>query len=168
VNQPKVSGSIKYDGPGSQVGNLNGSFQLFYFDFLELSRRTGAGQVDRTRRFIQTEDEHNYELGGDYEWALGPGRLKLIGLRRFEHSPSSQSSIISFADGRPSTGNRFTQSGDETETVGRAEYRLKFGPNDLQLSAEAAFNSLDNVSNFFLLQPTASSRRCRYPAALPR
>jgi hypothetical protein len=156
VDQPQISGSLKYDGPGSQVGNLNGSFQFFIFDFLELSRRTGPGQVDRTRRFVQTEDEHNYELGGDYEWALGPGRLKLIGLHRFESSPSEQSSIISFVDDAPSTGNRFARTGDEAETVGRAEYRLKSGASDWQFSAEAAYNSLDNVSEFFLLLPDGS------------
>jgi hypothetical protein len=163
VDQPRLSGSIKYDGPGSQVGNLNGSFQLFYFDFLELSRRTGPGQVDRTRRFTQGEDEHNYELGGDYEWALGPGRLKLIGLHRFERSPNTQTSIISFADERASTGNRFNQTGDEAETVGRAEYRVKRGPNDFQLSAEAAFNSLDNASGFFLLQPNGDFQEIPLP-----
>ena len=163
VDQPRLSGSIKYDGPGSQVGNLNGSFQLFYLDFLELSRRTGPGQVDRTRRFTQGEDEHNYELGGDYEWALGPGRLKLIGLHRFERSPNTQTSIISFADERASTGNRFNQTGDEAETVGRAEYRVKRGPNDFQLSAEAAFNSLDNASGFFLLQPNGDFQEIPLP-----
>jgi hypothetical protein len=165
VDQPRISGSIKYDGPGSQVGNLNGSFQLFYFDFLERSRRTGPGQVDRERRFTQSEDEYNYEVGGDYEWALGAGRLKLIGLHRFEHSPSAQASVISFADERPSTGNRFTQTGDESETVGRAEYRLKLGSNDFQLSAEAAFNSLDNVSEFFLLQPDGAFEAVPLPGA---
>ncbi|WP_431849096.1 TonB-dependent receptor plug domain-containing protein [Allosphingosinicella sp.] len=152
-DQPKLSGSIKYDGPGSQVGNLNGSFQLFLLDFIEVSRRSGPGQVDRTRRFIQTENEHNYEVGGDYEWALGPGRLKLIGLHRFEHSPSVTTSVISFADASASTGSRFTQTGDETETVGRIEYRLKSGRSDWQFSGEAAFNSLDNVSGLFVLDP---------------
>jgi hypothetical protein len=163
VDQPRLSGSFKYDGPGSQVGNLNGSFQLFYFDFLELSRRSGTGQVDRTRRFVQSEDEYNYEVGGDYEWALGPGRLKLIGLHRFEHSPSLQTSVISFADERSSTGNRFSQTGDETETVGRAEYRLKLGANDLQLSAEAAFNSIDSVGELFLLQPDGEFEQVPLP-----
>lgn len=152
-DQPKLSGSIKYDGPGSQVGNLNGSFQLFILDFIEVSRRSGPGQIDRMRRFVQTEDEHNYEIGGDYEWALGVGRLKLIGLHRFEHSPSVTNSIISFADDAPSIGSRFTQTGDESETVGRVEYRLKSGRTDWQFSGEAAFNSLDNVSGLFVLDP---------------
>jgi hypothetical protein len=153
VDQPKISGSLKYDGPGSQVGNLTGSFQLFNYDFLELSERTGPGQVDRVRRLTTTEREHNYEVSGDYEWALGPGRLKLIGLHRFEHSPTVTTSILSFADGAVDTGNRFKQTGDESESVGRAEFRLKSGPNDWQFSAEAAFNSLDNVSGLFLLEP---------------
>jgi hypothetical protein len=153
VNQPKLSGSLKYDGPGTQVGNLNGSFQYFLLDFLEVSNRSGPGQVDRQRRFVQTEDEYNYEIGGDYEWALGVGRLKLIGLHRFEHSPSVTTSVISFANEAPSTGNRFTQTGDESETVGRVEYRLKSGRSDWQFSGEAAFNSLDNVSSLFLLGP---------------
>ena len=150
-DQPKLSGSIKYDGPGSQVGNLNGSAQLFILDFIEVSNRSGPGQIDRQRRFIQTENEYNYEIGGDYEWALGSGRLKLIGLHRFEHSPSVTTSVISFADASPSTGSRFTQTGDESETVGRIEYRLKSGRSDWQFSGEAAFNSLDNVSGLFVL-----------------
>jgi hypothetical protein len=77
-------------------------------------------------------------------------------------------SVISFADQSPSIGNRFTQTGDEAETVGRAEYRLKSGPNDWQFSAEAAFNSLDNISGLFILQPTAISRKSPCLAAPPR
>ena len=151
VDQPKISGSFKYDGPGSQVGNLNVSGQLFNYTFRERSERTGPDQVDRVRRVRDTEREHNYELSGDYEWALGPGRQKLIGLRSFEHSPFISTAIIAFADGSPSTGSRFTQTADESETIGRAEYRWKAGASDWQLSAEAAFNVLDVVSGLFEL-----------------
>lgn len=153
VDQPKLSGNFKFDGPGSSVGNLNLSYQFFIVDFLELSERSGPGQPDRIRRFTQTEDEHNYEIGGDYEFAFGPGRLKLIGLHRFEHSPVVNASIISFEDDSPSIGSRFTQLGDEMETIGRAEYRWKTGVNEWQLSAEGAFNSLDNVAGLFILLP---------------
>jgi hypothetical protein len=64
INQPKISGSLKYDGPGTQVGNLSASAQIFHFDFLELSERSGPGQVDRVRRFTTTEREYNYEVSG--------------------------------------------------------------------------------------------------------
>ena len=156
VDQPKISGSFKYDGPGSQIGNLNLSAQLFNLTFRERSERTGPGQVDRIRRVRDTEREHNYEVSGDYEWALGPGRLKLIGLRSFEHSPFISTAIIDFADDRPSTGSRFSQTADESETVGRLEYRWKSGPSDWQLSAEAAFNVLDVVSGLFVLDEDGS------------
>jgi hypothetical protein len=154
VNQPKLSGSFKYDGPGSSIGNLNASYQLFQLNFQELSERSGPGQVDRVRRVTTTEREYNYEIGADYEFALGFGRLKLIGLHSFEHSPVITTAITSFLDLSNPTGSRFSQTGDESETIGRAEYRWKTGASDWQISAEGAFNSLDNVGGLFVLQPS--------------
>ena len=153
IDQPKLSGSFKYTGPGTSLGNLNLSYQLFRYRFVEVSERSGPGQVDRVRRVETTEREHNYEIGGDYEFALGGGRLKLIGLHNFERSPTVTTAITNFLGGSDRIGSRFSQVGDETETIGRAEYRWKAGPADWQVSAEAAFNVLDNVSGFFLLQP---------------
>lgn len=163
VDQPKLSGSFKYDGPGSQIGNLNLSAQLFRLRFLERSDRSGPGQVDRQRNFRQSEDEYNYEVSGDYEWPLGPGRLKLIGLHGFEHSPVVTNSIIDFADGSPSIGSRFTQTGDEAETVGRVEYRWTAGRSDFQLSGEAAYNSLDNVAGLFVLDEVGAFEEIALP-----
>lgn len=151
VDSPKLSGSFKIDGPGDSIGNLSLSGALFRLRFTEISERSGPGQIDRRRRFRQTENEYNYEASGDYEFGLGPGRFKLIGLHSFEHSPSVTTSIISFADRSPDNGSRFTQNGNESETVGRAEYRWTAGRSDWQLSAEAAFNSLDNISGLFVL-----------------
>jgi hypothetical protein len=153
VNQPKLSGSFKYDGPGTSVGNVNASYQLFQLNFQELSERSGPGQVDRVRRLTTTEREYNYEIGADYEFALGPGRLKLIGLHSFEHSPVITTAVISFLDLSNPTGSRFSQTGDESETIGRVEYRWKTGASDWQISAEGAFNSLDNIGGLFALQP---------------
>jgi hypothetical protein len=106
------------------------------------------------RLLTTTEREYNYEIGADYEFALGAGRLKLIGLHSFEHSPVTTTAIISFSDLSSSTGSRFSQTGDESETIGRAEYRWKTGTSDWQISAEGAFNSLDNIGGLFVLQPT--------------
>ena len=39
------------------------------------SVQPGRGRVDEAFRF--KEDEHNFDLGGDYEMGLGKGRLKL-------------------------------------------------------------------------------------------
>ncbi|MGF1549346.1 MAG: TonB-dependent receptor plug domain-containing protein [Sphingomonadaceae bacterium] len=152
-DRPRLSASFKYDGPGEDVGNLNLSYERFWFDGKETSLRSGPGLPDRSRLFTDSEDEYNYELGGDYEFALMGGRLKLIGLHRFEHSPFDTRVVTSFSDLRPDAGNRFVRIGDESETIARAEYRWSGGDNDWQLAAEGAFNSLDNVSNLFVLQP---------------
>ena len=154
--QPKISGSLGYEGAGGDIANLNGSFQIFHSDITELSLRSGPGQPDRERFLKEREREYNYELGGDYEFGLGGGRLKLIGLRRFEHSPFTQLLTTDFADGRPRTGDRFEQNANEAETILRGEYRWKAGPADWQVSGEGALNILDIANGLFTLNPAGA------------
>lgn len=95
--------------------------------------------------------------------ALGSGRLKLIGLHQFEHSPFDTIAVTSFADDSPRTGSRFTRTADEKETIGRAEYRWNMAGADWQLSAEGALNGLDNVSGLFTLLPNGDFREITLP-----
>jgi outer membrane receptor for ferrienterochelin and colicins len=151
--QPKISLGLKHRGKGGAIANLNASYQIFHFDADEISLRSFPGQVDRDRRFHEQEREYNYELGGDYEFGLGGGRLKLIGLRRFEHSPYEQQVVTRFADRRPDTGQRFEQIADETESILRGEYGWKMGGADWQIAAEGALNRLDVDSALSELGP---------------
>ncbi len=162
-NNPRVSGRFSLDGPGSSIGNLNLSYQREYLDFIERGERTGPGRVDRIRVLTAKQRGYEYEMGGDYEFALGPGRLKLIGLNRFEHEPGTQTVVTSFADGSRDVGNRFARIGDQKEQIARAEYRLKRSGADWQLSAEGAFNSLDNVSELFVLRPDGAFEEIPLP-----
>lgn len=154
IEQPKLSASLKYDGPDGAIGNLNMSAALFHLTAHESSLRSGPGQIDRDRNFFEREREYNYEIGGDYDFGLGGGRLKLIGLRRFEHSPYSQNLFVDYADGRPREGDRFTQVADETESILRSEYRWKADGADWQVSAEGALNQLDIANGLFRLDET--------------
>ena len=149
--QPRLSGRFVLDGPGSSVGNLNLSYRQFWYDYVENGFRTGPGRPDRERGVRIEEDGYNYEIGGDFEFALGPGRLKLIGLDRFDHYVPETVVRTRFLDGAPDAGDRFARVGDESERIGRAEYRWTGGGADWQISAEAAYNSLDNVSRLFSL-----------------
>jgi hypothetical protein len=160
---PKATVRLSWDGPGSSVGNFNGSVQGFYYDYRELGERVGPGLADRIRRVANDEDSWAYELGGDYEFALFGGRLKLIGLEQGGHTPFAQDVRTSFADGAPDSGSRFEEIADTHERIGRAEYRWKWGKSDLQLSAEGAFNSLDNVSHFFILRPNGEYEEIPLP-----
>ncbi len=163
---PRLSGSIRRAFGDGSILNANAAFGLFHLDLGEDSLRSGPGQPDRVRILREREREYNYEFGGDYEFGLGGGRLKLIGLRRFEHSPYRQTLTQSFADGRPTQGDRFTQTADETETIARAEYRWRGGRNDWQVSLEGAINQLDVENGLFSLDAAGDFVPIPFPNAV--
>jgi outer membrane receptor for ferrienterochelin and colicins len=150
---PRLSGTLRRTFGDGSILNANAAFALFHMDLGEDSLRSGPGLPDRERILREREREYNYEFGGDYEFGLGGGRLKLIGVRRFEHSPYRQTLSIDYADGRPREGQRFIQTADETETIARGEYRWRSGVNDWQISLEGALNRLDITNDLFSLNP---------------
>lgn len=163
-DQPQISGQIKWDGPGSSVGNLNLLGRHFNYRFDEISRRDRASGPDLERRLGQTEKGNNYEIGADYDFALGGGRLKLIGLIRSSDEPFFQSSLLTYDDASPAIGSRYVQDGKSAEKIGRGEYSWKWGKTDFQLSGEAAFNSLDLVSRLYSLRPDGSFAEEYFPS----
>lgn len=167
-DQPTASGQFKIDGPGSSLGNLNLLYRRVFYRFEETSERDRVTGPDQSRLLAQRYDGYNYEIGGDYELGLLGGRLKLIGLNRRADYPFSQVARTSFSDGAPDAGSRFAQDGVTEELIGRGEYRWKMGRTDLQLSGEAAFNSLDNVSSFFILDPLGDFVEIPFPAGTGR
>ncbi len=150
---PKLSGRITWDPPGDTIANLGGQYQRKYDRYYEDGVRTGPGLPDRLRTVRENGDSWNYEISGDYQFGFGPGKLKLIGLRRFSHEPYSQEIITTPATG-VATGDRFQQVGDLGETIARGEYQWKMFGGDWQLSGEAAFNTLDNVASIAALDPS--------------
>ncbi|MFL6591248.1 MAG: hypothetical protein ACJ8GK_00890 [Luteimonas sp.] len=149
VDQPKLSGHLAYTGARGQIGNLNASWQSVFYHYVEDGVRTSPGLPDRLRSVRSKQGGYNNEIGGDYAFDFGPGNLKLIGLDRFNHTPTSDTVVVNQAGGgTPPSGNRFTRVGDTTERVARAEYRWK-AHGDWQLSTEYAFNKLDSVSALY-------------------
>lgn len=157
-DNPKLAARLVIDGPGSSVGNLNASIQKIWSHYDERSDRTRPqadapwGGPDRQRTITVRNDTWNWELGGDYEFALGPGRLKLIGLNRESHEPYRQTVITTYADGSQTDGDRYAQVGDTAERIARAEYGWKMLGGEWQLAGEGAFNSLHNVAAVAVLQ----------------
>ena len=153
AEQPRFSGRFVFDAPGTAAANLNVLYGRLYFDYLETGTRTFVDGVDTTRRVTIDEHGQNYEVGGDYEFDLGAGRLKLIGVGRGSGYPSETTVITRFADETPAVGFRFMREGDEAERIARGEYRWTRGGAEWQVSAEGAFNSLDSVSHLFEMRP---------------
>jgi hypothetical protein len=144
---PSLSGSLTRSATNGNVLNLTGEVQGFFITETESSLRSGTiDPVDRTRTFRRTEDEYNFELGADYQFEFGPGRLKLIAYHRYEDSPTVSSSITEFANGAPAQGTVFTRDADEGETILRAEYNFKGLGGDLLFAGEAVRNFLDITS----------------------
>ena len=151
---PTLNAQLAWIGASGAKANFNGRYQHVYFDYLEEGLRVGSGLPDRFRTVMSDEGGHNYELGGDYEFALGAGRLKFIGLDRFTRSPVSDTVFDDYLDDvTPTEGVRFRRKGDEKERIARSEYRWKGWGGDLQVSGEYAFNSLDSTAALSFLDP---------------
>ncbi|MEO1489633.1 MAG: hypothetical protein AAFR88_09420, partial [Pseudomonadota bacterium] len=139
-----LSGSFTRVADNGNVLNLTGEVNGFIRREDEISERSGSiDPVDRVREFTTGEDEFNFEVGADYQFGFGPGKLKLIGYHRFEDSPTFSTSITTFADGSPAQGSRFTRDADEGETIARAEYSFPAFGGDLLIAGEGVRNFLD-------------------------
>lgn len=158
TNQPRASARFVIDGPADAIGNLNMAVRDYRSTYAEDGVRQSSGLPDRDRDVRDLQDGWDYEIGGDYEFAWGPGKLKLIGLDRFSALDSDTAVTVDWADGRPRQGDRITRASEEGERILRGEYGWKQGAADWQLSAEAAFNSLDSITRRFALQPSGQEQ----------
>ena len=149
IDRPGVSGSVSHKRQNGGVWNLTGEANGNLFRASESSVRAPAVGDVGERKLRETEDEFNFEVGADYEFDLGAGRLKLIGLHRFEDSPTEARVTFEFANGQPATGSVFKRQADEAETVLRSEYTVRLLGGDWQWSIEGAQNYLDIDSEFF-------------------
>ncbi|WP_199857695.1 TonB-dependent receptor plug domain-containing protein [Erythrobacter sp. EC-HK427] len=151
ADNPRISGSAQWTSPGGTVVNANANYSRSYINFRDTQFRDLTTGVDRLRSFENRDRGYSYQIGGDVEFGLGPGRLKLIGLERFSSSNSRSDSINEFVDNSPDTGNRFAAQATSGERIGRGEYSWTMLGGDWQLAAEAAFNRLDREAQLFEL-----------------
>lgn len=163
-DNPKMSGTLKWDGPGSSVGNFNASYQRGYSNSRDDEERTRIDGDDRHRDYDTRERSYNYEIGGDFEFALGPGRLKLIGLESYEHKRYGEDFVLLPLNGSAATGSRYTSVSDSGEHIGRGEYSWAMLGGDWQLAAEAAFNRYRGVAHLYDLDPSGAFIEVPFPA----
>ncbi|HWK40553.1 MAG TPA: TonB-dependent receptor [Croceibacterium sp.] len=162
---PKLSGRLKWNGPGSLVASVNASYSRTYTDSSNDEWRHVVGGGDLFRDFSNDDDGYDYEIGGDVDFALGPGRLKLIGIERYERFFGPATSLLIPADGSPATGTRFDQTRESGEHIGRGEYRWDMIGGNWQMDAEAAFNRYSAVSSLEILQPDGVFTPIPFPGA---
>lgn len=158
-------GRYHYDGPGvvldlnwtpneNHIGNLNLEFnKTNSANLIRSSRRAEDNPLGTERgRDLETvftggENEWNAKIGADYEFPVGPGKLKAIGYYRFERSPTRSVFSVFALDGEQLDGSIFDRLADEGEAIARTEY--SWSPKDGRdwtFGVEGAFNYLDIVS----------------------
>jgi len=150
--EPRAQLALSWRPESGAIANFNLSYQQQNFEGREIGFRSPVGLPDENtlRRFNFGRDAREAEISGDYEFDLGPGRLKLIGLYNFETSDRVNEVVTTLLQDGSFDGSLFAQEADEQEAIGRLEYA--YSPRqgrDWQLSFEGAFNSLENVSNLF-------------------
>ena len=161
---PRISTTLKWNGPNGLIANFNGSYSRDYTDFSNDEERDLITGVDLFRDYDNSYHDYDYELGGDVDFDLGPGRLKLIGLERFNKGKQKSDSLFIYEDGSPTTGSRFALRSESGERIGRAEYRWEMFGGDWQVDAEAAFNRLDQSAQLFNLEDTGEYTEIDFPS----
>jgi outer membrane receptor for ferrienterochelin and colicins len=159
----KLTAILKYGGNGPVQANLTLDYDPNWSRGNNFQRRVRTdGNSNNWNNHSHTYG-FQYDVSGDVSFPLGGGRLKLIGLRHFEHDPAMTDQRSDYDSGAPSDGIRYGQDTRIGETVGRLEYHWKGGPNDWTVSLERAYNRLSQVSTLASLQPDGSYLDIPYP-----
>jgi len=162
----RLAGTLRYETPGGTIANLNSSYLHRRFHSFDDEIVIGPpGAPPLTDEFDQKNRGHDFEIGGDLDFALGPGRMKLIGLDSSQELSFLTQTVIDPATGDPATGSRFHQQSQRGERIGRGEYSWAMWNAEWQMSFEAAFNKLDQQGELFLLAPSGDFFQIPFPAA---
>ena len=162
---PSLSGSMTWNGPDDMVANLNAQYSRNYNDFSNDEYRDIFDSVNTFRDFDNHGRGYGYEVGGDFEFNLGPGTLKLIGLERFDTNNFGQISQLIPDDDSPATGNRFLGESESGERIARSEYRWEMLGGDWEVDTEYAYNYLDQSSQFFNLEDNGNFEEVPLPTS---
>ena len=163
TDHAKVSAILKYDGRSGLEANLTLDYDPYWKHGINAQRRYPVDGVDNIWTSHDRTSGFSYDANGDVSLPLGGGRLKLIGLRHFEHAPAWLDQRTVYSSGAPDDGIFYGQDAKTAETVGRLEYRWKGGPNAWTMTFERADNRFEQLSSLANLQPDGTYVSVPYP-----
>ncbi len=151
-DRPRLAGTLARRFADGSILNLNLAGELQWFRARSTNELTAIATGEKRDELIGDNDrERLIEVGGDYEFALGGGRLKLIALQSHERANNvSTAQLTPRTAGAIATGRRFARQSSEGESILRGEY--SWGGGAWQIAAEGAYNFLDNRISLGRLQ----------------
>ncbi|MGY6552523.1 MAG: TonB-dependent receptor plug domain-containing protein [Erythrobacter sp.] len=164
-----LGGAFTRVADNGNVLNLNGELLGVVFRETEISRQDNLViPVMRERLFRLNRDTRGFELGADYEFVAGPGRLKLIGVQRLENLPQVSRADLSFSNDTPLSGSEFRRDIDQGETILRSEYTFPALGGNFVAAVEGALNFLDIDSDLQVRDATGVLQPAPLPGASAR
>ena len=151
------------DGPGSSIGNLTLAVTPYWAPTHIKDYRTRADGDNRSRTTDTSLTGGYYDINANIDVALGPGRLKLIGVRHYDFEPVITTQVFRYDSGAPATGVRLDRISRIAETIGRGEYSFTTGKSAWQLSFERAYNDLDQRGALATLTPGGAFQPVPFP-----
>jgi outer membrane receptor for ferrienterochelin and colicins len=167
-DRPKLSGSYSRKADAGSIWNINATVDWEHFRryITTLYQVPGQPQTKEISRGENTK--WRTEIGTDYEFALGAGRLKLVGFFTEREGPNNNEQT-SLVDGATvPTGSRFSRDSTEGERVLRTEYRWKGLGADWTLAAEAAHNFIDVTGALDVIDGAGTYQPVDLPGASSR
>lgn len=163
----RLSASLRYETAGGLIANVSGAYLHRRFHSFDNETVIGPGAALPLTDFVNQRNRgHDQEVGGDLEFDLGSGRMKLIALDSYQILAFRTQSVIDRADGSSPFGSRFAQTSERGERIGRGEYSWAMWDADWQASFEGAFNRLDQVGELFRLTPAGDFAPIPFPAGV--
>lgn len=165
---PKLSGSLGRTLDSGSIWNVNASVDYQHFRRRVITQFQLPDDPLTTETSLGSNRKWRTEIGGDFEFALGAGRMKLVGLFSERSGPSVDEFTVLEDGATIPTGARFLRDSTEGERVGRAEFRWKQAGADWTLSGELAHNFVDADGSLETLDDAGEYQPVALPGASSR
>jgi outer membrane receptor for ferrienterochelin and colicins len=167
ADRPRIAGTYSLTTEAGSRLNLNISAQNQRFRRLFESSYQQSGGAAVEEEYRTSARNGNIELGADYEFVLGAGRLKLIGLQTYRDRANTNGAEFE-TNGAINFGQQLIRGFTEGETVLRSEYRWRRDRSDWTVSAEIANNFLDGTGDLRMRSASGVYESVPFPGGTSR
>ena len=161
--QPYVSGAWSLEEAPDKAIHLNGRFDRFTENFIQINRVYPTGEELRDDRLFLTAKSPGFEIGGDISRPLAGGAIKFVGLinrRKRENLDTLQERD----DGEVIGGFEQGSQSQRNETIGRLNWtRANLRGFSFEVGGEVALNTLDYQNDLFILGPGGARTQIDLP-----